>query len=373
MLARLDKLAPGPGRRTFWRVVVLALITAGVLIAGIYGYEQLDAASMTYDVEVIPPSLPADGSSSAVLEIRLTSRFGNELNVRALEHAPRLEITRGSELVKVLSLGDSLRYRIVPYFETGTVDFRVVIPGAPAPIEAHLELTASLADRNGNGYPDVLDLSSESDRTAFRRWFTTIALSQMTHVDDGWHDRDCAGLLRYCYREALKKHDSMWLSGRKWLVTAGIPDVRKYNYPRVPLVGTRLFNAGSRGDSTRSEVRTATDAGPDRVYSTRTFSTFAEAARLKDNSLEFLTRVPDEAIPGDVMVYLNDTESDWPYHMMIYLGGGVAVYHTGPDGDNPGRVKRLTLSELAAHPNARWHPVEQNRYFLGFYRWRILS
>lgn len=373
MHARVDNPGPRPGRKVFRRVAGIAIATAGVIIAGLYGYKRLDASGISYDVEVIPASIPADGSSSAVLEIRLTSRFGNSLNVRALEHAPRVEILRGVELVRVLPFDDSLRYRIVPYFATGTVEFRITIPGAPAPIEAHLDLTASLADLNRNGYPDILDLSSENDRAAFRRWFTTIALSQLTHLDDGWHDRDCAGLVRYCYREALKKHDSIWLSGRKWLLTAGIPDVRKYSYPNVPLVGTRIFNAGRRPETVDSNVHDASDQMVDSVYSISEFSAFAEAARLKDNSMMFLTRTPDEALPGDMMVYLNDTESDWPYHLMIYLGGGVTVYHTGPDGDSPGRVKRLSLGELASHPNARWHPVEQNRYFLGFYRWRILA
>jgi len=58
---------------------------------------------------------------------------------------------------------------------------------------------------------------------------------------------------------------------------------------------------------------------------------------------------------------------------MVYLGGGWVVYHTGPDGKHPGIVKKLRLSDLMKHPNKRWHPSEDNPYFLGFYRWAILE
>lgn len=342
------------------------------VVAGIWGYRTLDTSSLSYDVRVTPTTIPADGSSSALVEIRIISRFGNDLNARALPFAPQIRLVQGGELVRMVPQGDSLRYRLVPYFESGTVVIRVMIPGAPAPIEARLELTPSLADRNQNGYPDQLDLTSESDRVSFRRWFTTIALGQRVHLDDAWHDRDCAGLLRYCYREALKRHDSAWLARRRWLLTAGIPDVRKYNYPKAPIVGTRIFNAGQRASDSTTEKRHVS-RGNHKDPDISAFAEFADASRLKDNSLVFLSRSPDDALPGDLLLYLNDTERTWPYHMMIYLGGGATVYHTGPDGANPGRVKRLTLAELASHPNARWHPVDHNPYFLGYYRWRILA
>jgi len=342
-----------------------------VVLVSVWVYRQLDASALSYDVVMTPPSIPADGSSSALLEIKVTSRFGHELGVGALPSAPRVAIVEGGDLVRVVPLGDSLRFRLVGGFNTGTVVIRITIAGLPAPLEARLELLASLADGNRNGYPDLMDLTSESDRTAFRRWFTTIALAQLTHLDDAWHDRDCAGLVRYCYREALKRHDSAWLHQRRWLVAGGIADVGKYNYPHVPLVGTRVFNAGQRRDDDSLRVASVSDHHR-RARESLPFHAFAEAARLKDNSMSMHSRVPSDALPGDILIYLNDTESQWPYHMMIYLGGGVAIYHTGPDGSSPGRVKKLSLQELASHPNARWHPVEQNPYFLGFYRWRIL-
>ncbi|MDB5034629.1 MAG: hypothetical protein JWQ98_1870 [Chlorobi bacterium] len=382
------KNQPGQLRRNLLRSLLWALGAVVAIVGGIEIYHRLDASVKDFDVVMTPSTIAADNVSSALLEIRIISRFGHRLNVRALPEAPRIEIVQGKELIRnVVSMGDSLRYRLIAGITPGEVVVRVHIVGVIAPIEAKLFLTASLADGNHNGYPDLLDLSSESDRTAFRRWFTTIALAQRTHLDDRWQDRDCAGLLRYCYREALKRHDNTWLRSRQWLVTSSIPDVRKYNYPDVPVVGTRVFNAGGR-ESRESDNAVKKVSGDPREVASRepsdrpawhpphaslaNFSEFAEAARLKDNSLAFLSRDPDAALPGDVMIYLNDTESQWPYHTMIYLGNGMTVYHTGPDGKKPGIVKRLTLAELAAHPNPRWHPVPSNPYFLGFYRWRIL-
>jgi uncharacterized protein YfaT (DUF1175 family) len=366
-------------RKNLLRAIIGVVIGAVLVVGGLWTYRTLDAKISDFDVVIQPSNIPADGVSSALLEIRLISRFGNRLNVNVLPHAPQVEFPEGGDLVKVIPLGDSLRYRLVARFQTGSVVARVHIWGAPGPIEARLMLTPSLADRNHNGYPDLLDLTSESDRNAFRRWFVTIAYGERTHIDDRWNDRDCAGLLRYCYREALKRHDNAWLKSREWLAVSGIPDVRKYNYPDVPLVGTRVFNAGTRPSTPERHDSISVRPVGDGSNGSRgthgmleNFSTFAEAARLKDNSLAFISRDVRDALPGDVIFYLNDTESEWPYHSMIYLGNEQTIYHTGPDGDRPGIIKQLSFAQLAAHPNPRWHPVAANPYFLGFYRWRIL-
>lgn len=347
------------------KVIVIVFVAAAATYAG---YLLLDRKIDDVDVLLTPGAIPADGVSSALLEVRIKSRFGNRLNVSSLPSAPTIEVVEGRSLVKVVALDDSLRYRFVAGFDRGRVVIRVTVAGFPAPFEEVLQLTPSLADRNDNGFPDAADLSSSGDRSAFRRWFVAIALGQLTHIDDGWQDRDCAGLLRYCFREALKRHDNRWLQSRRWLVNAAIPDVGKYNYPNVPFLGTRVFNAG-----TRDKVVVASDRRirADDLFGT--FADFAEASRLKDNSMVFVSRDAAEALPADVIFFLNDTRSAWPYHTMVYAGNGITVYHTGPDGERPGIVKRMTLAQLASHPDPRWHPVASNPFFLGYYRWRILA
>jgi uncharacterized protein YfaT (DUF1175 family) len=65
---------------------------------------------------------------------------------------------------------------------------------------------------------------------------------------------------------------------------------------------------------------------------------------------------------------------------MIFLGSSqiepgpeqYMVYHTGPEGKDPGEIRRLTVSELMNFPDARWRPVASNPAFLGVYRWNVL-
>ena len=63
-------------------------------------------------------------------------------------------------------------------------------------------------DTIGDGTPDFLRLHDPADRIAFRRWFTFLAEAQYfrgralpAEIDD------CAALLRFAYREALRPHD----------------------------------------------------------------------------------------------------------------------------------------------------------------------
>ena len=69
-----------------------------------------------------------------------------------------------------------------------------------------------------------------------------------------------------------------------------------------------------------------------------------------------------------------------PFHSMIYLGPSqirkdanrYLVYHTGPDADDAGEIRRPTLDELRHFPEPDWRPLPDNPRFLGIYRWNIL-
>lgn len=67
-------------------------------------------------------------------------------------------------------------------------------------------------DAYGDGTPDFLRLQRGEDREAFRRWFTTIADFQAVRPASELPAEivDCASLLRFSYREALRRHDSAW-------------------------------------------------------------------------------------------------------------------------------------------------------------------
>src|SRR5687768_4332639 len=67
-------------------------------------------------------------------------------------------------------------------------------------------------DYDNDGIPDAAELQSHQDRQNFRRWFTSIAEAQYYRMSEQWNQeqRDCAGLVRFAWREALRRHDRVW-------------------------------------------------------------------------------------------------------------------------------------------------------------------
>ena len=224
------------------------------------------------------------------------------------------------------------------------------------------------SDIDGDGFPDAAELNSESDRRSFRAWFTAIAASQFESISDAWppEKRDCAGLVRFAYTEALKEHTTENLEKYRYLVRSNMPDVRRFNYPDAPLLGELLFR-NRAGAFRPSDLKDGA------------FGAFVTARFLQEANTHFVTRDVNEALPGDLLFFLRFAESDMPYHSMIWLGpeqeGGPArlVYHTGPVNNTAGRIKLITVDELFRHPDPRWHPAPENDNFLGVYRFNILD
>lgn len=199
-----------------------------------------------------------------------------------------------------------------------------------------------------------LALNDPADRRAFTGWFTFLAEAQ--YVAPAREVTDCAALLRFAYREALRKHDGAWADSLRLPLAPPMPPVAKYNYPRTP-VGPRLFRVGESA-----------------------FAEFADAETLMRFNTRRVSRNVRRAEPGDLFFY-RQIEQDMPFHAMIYLGasqienaaGPFVVYHTGPINKRPGEIRRPALSELLRHPEPRWRPVEGNSNFLGVFRWEILG
>jgi uncharacterized protein YfaT (DUF1175 family) len=237
------------------------------------------------------------------------------------------------------------------------------------PITSTTHLT-SASDLDADGFPDASELQDEADRRNFCRWFVSIAESQLYKEDPAWRkdDHDCAGLIRFAYREALKQHDSKWLRSKSFLLDAAIADVRKYNYPAVPLLQTKIFRTRN-GRFIESDLNDTT------------FAVTALATKLRSYNTVFLGKVLENVQPGDLLFYLNAGDAKMPQHSMIFVGdrrrlagfNDYVIYHTGPRDDAPGVLKKVRLADLMRHPDERWHPVPENRYFLGYYRWKILD
>lgn len=224
---------------------------------------------------------------------------------------------------------------------------------APVPGRAGPALT----DSYGDGMPDFLRLRDRADQEAFRRW--SCWLAEALYVSRPALPRDvadCAALLRFCYREALRKHDAAWA---RELGLPGLPplaDVKRARYP-APLLRDRIFR-----------VR----AGPLRPGDVKegAFRAFADARNLMRWNAHELGRDLRQARPGDVLFY-EQLATSLPFHTMLWTGGAV-VYHTGPTAGGKGEMRRLTLAELESHPEPRWRPRPGNANFLGIYCWNIL-
>jgi uncharacterized protein YfaT (DUF1175 family) len=234
----------------------------------------------------------------------------------------------------------------------------------------------SWGDRFGDGTPDFLRLTDPADQATFRRWFTRIAEAQASRPRAGVPAEivDCASLLRYSYREALKRHDESWFQTTGIEVPAPPGEIRAWSYPHSPL-GSALFR-----------VRPGSFVPED--VSNGAFAQFADAKTLVERNAYFVSRDVGAALPGDLLFYRQFGQSS-PWHSMIVVRSGAVaevVYDTGPDhshpprghgpvrGDpgQPGEIRRVLLSELLDHPQPQWRPLPGNPNFLGVYRWNIL-
>jgi hypothetical protein len=221
-----------------------------------------------------------------------------------------------------------------------------------------VEVDPYLEDLDKDGFPDVAELKTESDRQLFRDLFVNIARSQIAQESELWKEKDCSGLVRFAYREALKKHNTAWFQSFQGELES-LFDIQSFNYPRIPLLGTRLFRI---------------KPGPFRFDTIETdFSVFASAQYLLSHNVVFLGRDIQVAERGDLIFFYHPGFFNFPYHVMIYEGKGKVIYHTGTIEDQEGYIQEIFLDDLKKHPDRRWWPVVDNPSFLGFYRFKILE
>jgi uncharacterized protein YfaT (DUF1175 family) len=240
------------------------------------------------------------------------------------------------------------------------------VRSAPAPAIAP-EAAPDLHDSAGDGTPDALRLDEEADRQAFRRWFTYLAEAQYFQRPEERPAEivDCAALIRYAYREALRAHDAAWANASGLKLVPAFDSVAKYRYPFTPL-GAALFR-----------VR----PGPFRAgdLSSGAFLQFSDAQTLWRYNTHRATRDVARALPGDLLFFRQES-GRVTFHSMVYIGASLVrpderrylLYHTGPEGADPGEIRRLTVEDLMNFPKAEWRPLESNASFLGVARWNIL-
>ncbi|MBN8733546.1 MAG: DUF1175 family protein [Acidobacteria bacterium] len=218
----------------------------------------------------------------------------------------------------------------------------------------------------GSAPASTLFLDDPGDRRAFAAWFTFLA-EAMYARDTAALPRavnDCAALLRFCFAEALRRHDIPWARSLSLPFLPPAGRVRRFEYPRTTPHGPRLF-------------RTSTAPGD--------VAEFADAQTLMRHNAHPRTRDIQQAEAGDLLFY-EQLGARSPYHCMVFLGpsrmeddgGPFVVYHTGPSRQPgappaPGEVRRPTVAQLLEHPAPEWRPLEGNPNFLGVFRWNLLE
>lgn len=309
-------------------------------------------------VTVQPEKVLADGSETAVVSIATDAA-----------HRPALSIVDNSRgaLVESIEFASGewrgqVRAGIVPGPIVLKIEARDHLP-ASAVITAELDSRDTL----GDGTPDFLRLDDARDRRAFRRWFTYLAEAQFFQDASSrpTEINDCAALIRYAYREALRKHDSAWANSARLPLIPSLDSVEKYQYPFTPM-GAALFRVSS---------------GPFRSadLTNGAFLQFADAQTLWRFNTHFVSRDLERAQPGDLLFFRQESDHR-TFHSMIYLGQSqlrpdghrYVLYHTGPAGSDPGEMRRLTVEELMRFPQSEWRPIAANDAFLGVARWNIL-
>lgn len=199
-------------------------------------------------------------------------------------------------------------------------------------------------------------LTDESDRAAFRSWFTLLADAQFEQPAP--EVTDCAALIRFAFREALRVHTPEWRRRLGLAFGPQFPDVT--SAPRPTPTGWPLFRVAD-APSTR-------------------YGEFADAKTLVALNTVAVGRERRVARPGDLLYFRQPSQSQVD-HLMVVVGASPfdpdhadwVVYHTGPSDQGPGEVRKVRLATLAAHPSAQWRPVASNPNFVGVFRLTALD
>ena len=140
----------------------------------------------------------------------------------------------------------------------------------------------------------VSALDDDADRAAFTGWFTYLAEAQYFAPALPPEISDCAALLRFAYREALREHDGRWAERSE----AYRPCRPSRACASMPI----LYAPGRTPVSHRDG-----------------FAEFADAQTLIRYNAYSLGRDLRAAAPGDLLFY-RQLDASQPFHTMIFLG-----------------------------------------------------
>ncbi len=222
-------------------------------------------------------------------------------------------------------------------------------------------------DSLGDGFPDSARLESAIDRENFSHWFTFLAEDQYyaPMAAASTEIQDCAGLVRFAYRNALISHSPAWRERAGLPYDPGFGDVASYHYPFGPL-REKLFRSRPGPLAPEDQKQGA-------------FVEFADSSTLLRYNTYLVSRDLRAAQPGDLLFFHQAVQHE-SFHTMIFVGrsrfqsqdADWIVYHTGEVNGHRGEIREVRAETLLQHPDPHWRPVLNNPNFMGVYRWEIL-
>lgn len=190
---------------------------------------------------------------------------------------------------------------------------------------------AALAVAQLTGAESIVRASESMVRAAVGE----VALRQVRHMDRAWQpsQRDCAGLVRYVYRNAFARLQPDRLSPGLWRGAGDVP----LDFADAETLLAHNFTPMGRGEVARATLRT-----------------------------------------GDILAFRQrrNDDADAVYHLMLAVvpansvDEGWIVYHPGdPSAD----VRAGSLRTYAQEAPREWQPVAANPAFLGYFRFKDWS
>jgi len=249
---------------------------------------------------------------------------------------------------------------------------------SPGNSSLHSSLSPAAGDRDslGDGFPDAARIVCPEDRAAFVHWLTFLAEVQYyaPSPEASGEIHDCAGLIRFAFRNALTVHNAAWrravLTGRTGRAVqieseADFGNLHEFTYPHWAL-GADLFRTRD-GPLAPGDLKDGA------------FAQFADVATLLHYNTFFVSRDVRAARRGDLLFFYQPGQNE-AYHSMLFVGRSYfqpqgtdwVVYHTGDINGQSGQVREVEARMLMQLPDPRWRPLASNPRFLGVYRFELL-
>jgi uncharacterized protein YfaT (DUF1175 family)/uncharacterized protein YfaP (DUF2135 family) len=250
---------------------------------------------------------------------------------------------------------------------------KVFVPGQDDPKEMPLEvreyqksIEPKIAQQNEGGGEEYAYLPPREDKVV-RDAVVRVALSQSKRANANWNpeQRDCAGLVRYSYREALSprtpEQEKFYPKGVHIPALSFHPKRVLPSFPELWMTGFQK-DGGVKHNS------------------------FADAETLLSYNFRNKGRSLELAKAGDLLAFRREADTGEQYHLMIFAGPdvarGVVVYHTGSEPESVPRregyfipkgehqVRVISALSLNNSPDPIWKPIQENPYFLGVFEWK---